>query len=109
MEPRNIVRLALDYAGYFQIANMQDPDEVQGAAELFSYYSREKFTEEEKELVCKVAIEEAQRLRERLRREFCSAKEGEDPGRAYQRQALEKEIAFYEGVPSAAYYFDRKK
>ncbi len=108
MEPQNIVKLALDYAGYFQIANMQDPDEIQGAAALFSYYSREKFTEEEKELVCRVATAEALRLRERLRREFGSAKQGEDPRRAYERQALEKEIAFYEGVPGTLYYFDNK-
>jgi len=44
MEAHNIVKLALDYAAYFQVANMQDPDEIQGASELFPYYCREKFT-----------------------------------------------------------------
>ena len=109
MEPQNIVKLALDYAGYFQIANMLDPDEVQGAAELFSYYCHEKFTDEEKELICRVASEEALRLRERLRREFGSVDQPQDTDRSYHREALEKHIAFYEGVPKTLYYFDRDK
>lgn|SRR5436190_23172218 len=102
MEARNIVKLALDYAAYFQVANMFDPDELQGAAELFTYYCHEKFTAEEKELLSRFATEEALRLRKKLESEY-----QHDPQR-YGREALEKEIAFYEGVPDALYYFDRK-
>ena len=102
MEARNIVQLALEYAACFKIANMLDPDEVQGAEELFSYYCHERFTPEEKELICRFATEEALRLRKKLVSEY-----RRDPQR-YGREALEKEIAFYEGVPDALYYFDRK-
>jgi hypothetical protein len=102
MEAHNIVKLALDYAAYFQVANMQDPDEIQGAAELFTYYCHEKFTAEDKELICRVATEEALRLRKKLETEY-----RRDPNR-YGREALEKAIAFYEGVPDSLYYFDRK-
>ena len=102
MEAHNIVKLALGYAAHFHVANMLDPDEVQGAAELFTYYCHEKFTDEEKALLCRFAKEEALRLRKKLESEYQG-----DP-RRYGREALEKEIAFYEGVPDALYYFDRK-
>lgn len=102
MEPRNLVQLVLDYAAYFQVANMLDPDEVQGASELFSYFCHEKFTAEEKELICRFATDEALKLRKKLETEH-----RRDPHR-YGREALEKTIAFYEGVPAALYYFDRK-
>ena len=102
MEAHNIVKLVLDYAAYFQVANMQDPDEIQGAGELFTYYCHAKFTAEEKELICRFATEEALRLRKKLKTEY-----RRDPNR-YGREALEKTIAFYEGVPDALYYFDRK-
>ena|SRR5688572_23677785 len=102
MEAHNIVRLALEYAACFRVANMLDPDEVQGAEELFPYYCRERFTPEEKELICRFATEEALKLRKKLETEF-----RRDPNR-YGREALEKEIAFYESVPDSLYYFDRK-
>jgi hypothetical protein len=102
MEARNIVQLALDYAAYFQVANMLDPDEVQGASELFSYYCHEKFTAEEKALICRFATEEVLRLRKKLETEY-----RRDPDR-YGREALEKTNAFYQAVPDTLYYFDRK-
>jgi len=92
----------LDYAAHFEVADMFDPDEVQGASELFSYYCHEKFTDEEKELISRFATEEALRLRKKLETEYRS-----DPNR-YGREALEKTIAFYEGVPETLYYLDRK-
>ena len=102
MESHNIVKLALDYAAYFQVANMQDPDEVQGAAELFTYYCHEKFTDVEKESICRFATEEALRLRKNLESEY------QRDSQRYGREALEKKIAFYEGIPESLYYFDRK-
>ena len=82
---------------------MFDPDEVQGVTELFAYYCHEKFTDEEKELICRFATEEALRLRKKLESEY-----RDDPKR-YGRETLEKEIAFYEGVPDTLYYLDRKE
>jgi len=101
MEARNIVQLMLEYAAYFQVADMFDPDEVQGASELFTHYCTEKFTDEEKLLISQFAAEEALRLRKQLEDEY-----RDDPKR-YGREALEKLIAFYEGVPDALYYLDR--
>ena len=102
MEPRNIVKLALEYAAYFKSADMQDPDELQGAEELFGYYCQGKFTDEEKEFIARIAAEEALRLRKRLETEYQS-----DPERC-AREALEQEIAFYEGVRNCLYFGDRE-
>lgn len=99
---QNIIKLALDYAAYFAVANMQDPDEIRGAAELFSTYCHEKFTDEEKEMICRFAVEHALKLRDKLEKEY-----RRDPQR-YGREALEKEIAFYQGVPDVLYYLDRE-
>jgi hypothetical protein len=47
----------------------------------------------EKELLCRFATEKASELRKKLESDY-----RHDPQR-YGREALEKEIAFYEGVP----------
>lgn len=51
MNPENIVKLLLEYAATFVVADLNDPDEVQGAEELLGYYLVEKFTAEEKEVI----------------------------------------------------------
>lgn len=108
MEPRNLVELVLEYDAYLRIADMRDPDEIEGMKGLFSYYCCEKFTAEEKELICRIATEKALKLRERLRGEFGSAKEPMEAQRLQERQALEKHIAFYEAVPDTLYYIERR-
>jgi hypothetical protein len=86
MNPENIVKLLLEYAATFVVADLNDPDEVQGAEELLGYYLVEKFTAEEREIIIKVAIQEVQRLK--------------------AENATPKEIAFYEEIPARVRYFD---
>jgi|SRR4051812_43621706 hypothetical protein len=107
MQYENIVKLVLEFAATFKVADMNDPDEIQGAEGLFAYYCVEKFTAEEKELICRIAAEETSKLKEKLRLEFSSPPPLNDPHYAYRRQVVEKEIAFYEKMPDTVYYFER--
>lgn len=61
---------------------------------------QEKFSDEEKDFIARIAAEEALRLRKRLETEYQS-----DPERC-ARKALE--IAFYEGARNSLYFGDRE-
>ena len=83
----NIIKLVLDYAATFKVADMYDPDELIEAERLFSYYCIEKFTKEEKEVLCKVAEEQLITLQK-------------------TENISDKEIQFYKSIRDTIYCYE---